>query len=324
VRRLLVASFLATVLAAACGARSSLYVEESTGGTGGAPQADASPEAAPDAPPDVPADVPLDVPADVPPDVPTGNCVEAGVTFIYVITAQNTLFRFYPPDGANGFSPIGQIACPGESTSPFSMGVDQLGIAWVVFEDGLLYRVSTADAGCTATPYKANQLGWTTFGMGFAATSTPAGESLFVAESSYDHVSLGLGTIDLQSFELSLIAPFTPPFTPPSFAVELTGTGDGRLFAFALDTPGPGSQVVEIEKATGDVISDVGLPGVGTNMSSFAFAYWGGDFYLFTADGGNGSPTVVNRYDPSDGSVTQVAVLGDAVVGVGVSTCAPE
>ena len=313
--RRLFATFFATVLVAACGARSPLFVGESNGGAaqggGGAGPVEAGTDAAPDVPPDVPPDT-------------QSSCVEMGVTYIYVITAQEALFRFYPPDGT--FTMIGDIGCPGEGAgaSPFSMGVDRTGIAWVVYEDGHLFRVSTATADCTATPYVPGQLGWKTFGMAFATTTPPTGEALFVAESDYSKVSKGLATIDLGTFDLSFIAPLTPPLSPPSFALELTGTGDGRLFGFALDNPGPGSQVAEIDKATGQVLSDVALPTVGISESSFAFAYWGGDFYLFTSDNGNAGPTVVNRYSPSDGSVLEVASLTDAVVGVGVSTCAPE
>jgi hypothetical protein len=52
--------------------------------------------------------------------------------------------------------------------------------------------------------------------------------------------------------------------------------------------------------------------------SALAFAYWGGDFYIFTSDGGS---TTVTRYDPGDGDVQVVATLSRTVVGAGVSTC---
>jgi hypothetical protein len=65
------------------------------------------------------------------------------------------------------------------------------------------------------------------------------------------------------------------------------------------------------------------LPGVDLG-GAWAFAFWGGDFYLFTAPGGNGTSSLVTRYRPSDGSVTQVAMApGVTIVGAGVSPCAP-
>lgn len=62
------------------------------------------------------------------------------------------------------------------------------------------------------------------------------------------------------------------------------------------------------------------LPGV-TQASGYAFAIWGGDFYLFTApfDG-----TIVTRFRASDGSIVQVATSPQVIVGAGVSTCAPQ
>jgi hypothetical protein len=325
VRRLL-ASFAATVVVAACGARTPLGVQ----GAGGAPLPDAAPpEAGFDAPPDVPQDVPADVPHDVPQDVPADvpppyDCVEAGITYIYVITAQNTLLRFDPPSAT--FATIGPINCK-DPTSPFSMGVDRQGIAWVVFQSGHLYRVSTLTASCEATPFVPGQLvagthPWVTFGMGFSANGVNAmGEALYVAESSYQHPSEGLATIDVKTFQISYIGPFPSTFTAE--AIEMTGTGAGRLFGFSLDFPGPGSHVTEIDKATGNFGPSFAVPSVGTSQSSFAYAFWGGDFYLFTAPG-NSSATVVNRLDPTNTAVVpQVAMLSDSVVGVGVSTCAP-
>jgi hypothetical protein len=43
---------------------------------------------------------------------------------------------------------------------------------------------------------------------------------------------------------------------------------------------------------------------------------------VFTSPDGNGS--VVTRYRPSDGSVTEVTKLTNVIVGAGVSTCAPQ
>ena len=53
----------------------------------------------------------------------------------------------------------------------------------------------------------------------------------------------------------------------------------------------------------------------------WAFAFWGGDFYMFHAPNGN---SIVTRYRPSDDSLTQVATLPSIIVGAGVSTCAPQ
>lgn len=69
------------------------------------------------------------------------------------------------------------------------------------------------------------------------------------------------------------------------------------------------------------------LPAVET-PAAWAFSFWGGDFYLYTAPDPLSDPsrtTNVTRYRPSDGSVdAQYMVnIGFRIVGAGVSTCAP-
>jgi hypothetical protein len=54
--------------------------------------------------------------------------------------------------------------------------------------------------------------------------------------------------------------------------------------------------------------------------TGWAFAFWGGKFYLFTAPTGS---TIVTEFDPTTLAQTTVASTGDIIVGAGVSTCAP-
>ena len=303
-----------------CGARSDLGLDEpaplydldsglpvAAQDSSAPPVVDAGPEAAPD----------VTVVDATPPPSMTGNCVEAGITYVYAVTEQAALYRFYPPTAS--FDLIGFLDCVGETSTPFSMGVDRSGIAWVEYADGTLFRVDTANAHCTLSPYPTDQLGWNTFGMGFAANMDDGGETLYVAESSYTHPSKGLGYIDFKGYALRIVAPFKPALFD---AVELTGTGSGHLYAFSLNSQNDGSKIAEVDPLLGTVKTVANLPTVGTANSSFAFAYWGGDFYLFTGPGGGGV-TEVDRYRPSDQSVVNVAILNDSVVGVGVSTCAP-
>jgi hypothetical protein len=304
-----------------------------TGGVGGAPLdagldalEDAPLDAPADAPEDAPLDAPLDAPTDAPDDVvdaapdvtPPNDCQDAGITYIYVMTEENALYRFYPPDLS--FAQIGTIACPGAgSTQPFSMAVDRQGKAYVVFKDGRLYNVSTATAVCTPTSFQVGQGGFNpTFGMGFSSNKNDPGETLFVAEAA---TTERLATIDTTTLALSIVGPFSSPLGK----AELTGTGDARLFAFGVQDPNPaivGSHLAEIDKSTAAVISDTVLPTVGVNIVAWAFAFWGGDFYFFTSK--NAGLSTVTRYHPDDGTVADVATLGKTIVGAGVSTCAPQ
>jgi hypothetical protein len=244
----------------------------------------------------------------------TGNCPDAGSTLIYVITQQNELFSFYPPTLA--FGRIGTIACPvTDGATPYSMAVDRRGIAYSVFTDGQLFRIDTANAACSATAYQARQMGepFYNFGMGYAGDQLS--EFLYVTDSRFGGYSTGLATIDTRSFTLSFIADFQPELP----RCELTGTGDGRLFAFCLPISGNGAELFEIDRGTARVIATNRLA-LGSYNYAFAFAFWGGYFWIFTSPGG---ASTVTRYDPQTLTETEVASLGSTIVGAGVSTCAP-
>jgi hypothetical protein len=152
--------------------------------------------------------------------------------------------------------------------------------------------------------------------MGFSHNSGDAGETLYVASGS----STGapgfpqLAAIDTRSLALRVIGEFNPIIDN----TELTGTGAGDLFGFYATDAGSG--IAQIDKANAQVFAESLLPGLFQGMG-WAFAFWGGDFYTFTAPNGS---TVVTRYRPSDQSIVQVAQTQELVVGAGVSTCAPQ
>ena len=101
-------------------------------------------------------------------------------------------------------------------------------------------------------------------------------------------------------------------------AAELTGTGDARLYGFFTGTP---VIVAEIDKSNAAILTQAPQPTVNIG-SGWAFAFWGGDFWLFTDPAGFSSQ--VDRYQPSSGMTTTVKTnVGTTIVGAGVSTCAP-
>lgn len=257
------------------------------------------------------ADVqPLDI---VIPDGPVPfDCVDAGITYIYVITEQNELFSFYPPTLA--FTKIGNIACPSNGATPFSMAVTRTGTAYSVFTDGHLFQLSTANASCKPTSFVADQHNFPTFGMGFAG-QLDAGDTLYVANSDVA-ANESLGTIDTNTFVLSPIGKFDMLVG----RCELTGTGDGRLFGLCMPLGGPGSALVQIDPATAHIMTYTHL-NTGNSNAAFAYAFWGGDFWLFTSPGG---ASTVTLFDPVAQTETAVATFGSTIVGAGVSTCAPE
>jgi hypothetical protein len=245
--------------------------------------------------------------------IPT-DCPDAGSTLVYVVTAENDLYSFYPPTLA--FSKIGTIACPNTKSTPYSMAVDRKGTAFSVFADGTLWQISTANAACKATSYVPSPQGtpFFNFGMGFVGTLTT--DTLYVCDANFGNVnSKGLADIDTTTFKRNFVANFQPELP----RCELTGTGDGRLFAFCLLTSG-GSEIAEIDPQTAKVIA-VNQLKVGNVNDAFAYSFWGGYFWIFHGPGGN---TTVVQYDPQTFAETNVTTLNRTIVGAGVSTCAPQ
>ncbi|MGO8993108.1 MAG: hypothetical protein ACLQVI_07255 [Polyangiaceae bacterium] len=281
---------------------------------------------------------PLDVNArDV---VPQVACADASDTLIYTVTTDQTgtnfrILRFDPSSAT--FTDIGALVCP-DPYEPFSMAVDRVGNAYVLYYDeaqassgiappGNIYRVDLNTAACEPTTYVPNAQ-FQSFGMAFSADDTGGGETLYIAsnDSNPNETTLPpgfLGAIDETTLALTDVGTFTPTVTE----AELTGTGDGRLFGFwAPNGPeSPGSAIVQINKTNAAIISQQLLPTV-TQGNGWAFGFWGGDFYLFTNPGGitgGDTTSIVQRYDPTTGTVTQVASYPQTIVGAGVSTCAP-
>jgi hypothetical protein len=299
--------------AAACGSRTGLLVPGS--------RPDAAVEDGTADAPDV-----LDAPEDLEdvedagfPDVPMIDiCPDAGSTLIYVITQQSDLYSFYPP--TLEFTLIGNISCSSSVNQPFSMAVDRQGIGYSVFNDGTLHRIDMANATCQDTAFVPGQDGFVTFGMGFVANTGDAGETLFVAEGNVVTPrpnSLGLANIDPTTLAFTFVTTFTPPIPGP----ELTGTGAGQLFGFYTNPTSSGSHIVQIDPTSGRILKDYPLI-TGMPDDGYAFAYWGGVFWVFTE--GDDESTTVTRYDPSTMSETNVTTMPEGVVGAGVSTCAPQ
>ncbi len=243
------------------------------------------------------------------------NCSQA-TQYVYTLAGDNSLYQFDPP--TLSFTLIGVLDCPTTGASPYSMAVDRNANAWVVFTDGNLYKVNTQNAACTATSFQPGQHGWTTFGMGFS-TDTPGGtsETLYVSESSLFNGgnTMGLGRIDTTTLQLVPIG----MYDQINARAELTGTGDARLFGAFEGMP---YVVAQIDKTNAHILSQAPQSAINyaPDSSNFAFAFWGGDFWLFV---GPGTSTDVFHYQPSVPSTTKVKTVSFEIVGAGVSTCAP-
>ena len=244
-----------------------------------------------------------------------GSACSVESQFVYVLDSEAKLYKFDPP--ALTFTPIGTLNCPaGFLDTPFSMAVDRNANAWVVYTNGALFKVDTKTAACSSTAFQPGQAGFVTFGMGFStegAGSTK--DTLFVSDSAMSGTTKGLATIDPQSLVLTPIG----MYDQINARAELTGTGDGKLFGAFEGSP---YVVAQIDKSQAKILSQapqtpVQYPPGGSN---FAFAFWGGSFWLFV---GPGTSTDVFQYDPQAGTTTKQKSESFAIVGAGVSTCAP-
>ncbi len=238
---------------------------------------------------------------------------------IFVVSSEKALLSFDPL--TSKFTLIGTLACPaGALSSPFSMAVARTGTAFVLYDNGNIFKVSTKDASCTTSGFKPNQGGFKTFGMGYVSDAAGSnGETLFIMDGSAAGVGSNKGLASVSGAgAVTPIGQFDGGLAGRSG--EVTGTGDGRLFGFFVDiTSASKTSVAEIDKTTGHVLSNV--PQTLPTINAWAFAHWGGSFYLFNGNGS--SPSRVDKYTPGVGTKQVVANAGYRIVGAGVSTCAP-
>jgi len=236
--------------------------------------------------------------------------------WVYALGIDGRLIRFYPD--MLRFEAVGTVDC-GEFSQTFSMAVDRDATAWVLYENGRLYRVSTTDASCEPTSFVPGQHDFEVFGMGFASNERGSeDETLFIAGGPVIGVGFGnatLGTLTTDSLTVS-------PIGLLDGSPELTGTGAAELWGFLPDT-NPMS-VQQFNKTDASTLQNFPLNPLGTGTPrAWAFAFWGGRFYMFLQTDAQPS-TNVWRLDPTNGNIDEVVHdSGFVIVGAGVSTCAP-
>ncbi len=263
-------------------------------------------------------------PADMPPGTPSrdDDCSDAA-KLVYVVDADAELSSFRPDTGV--FTSIGKLDCPtmgglpvpspiplpGLGGTPFSMSVDRDGTAWVLYDTGDLFRVDTKDASCTATTRVAGEAGFQIFGMGFASdTANSSAETLYIVNNGDG----SFGSLDTKTGAAKMLGTV-------GGAAELTGTGAGELWGFLPDTRPP--RIDLMDKKSGRAMRTISLAAIEGAPEAWAFAFWGGDFWLFLKRATDAS-TVVYRVNAQTGALsTSIPDSGRRIVGAGVSTCAP-
>ncbi len=253
----------------------------------------------------------------------SNGCSGAATDYVYVLSAQNDLYRFAP--NLKQFTKIGPLQCNAAGLQPNSMAIDRNADAYVNYfgiGGGVLFKVSTQDASCAPAAAITLPQGWTQVGMGYSTIGTSANEALYVnGVGGAGGGGTGLGLVDFGKGTVGPIGPFSGNLKGAS--AELTGTGDGRLFGFFTTTP---VYVAQIDKTSGATMTPVPMTGLPT-PNDWAFSFWGGHFYLYTSQGasGAGGGSNVTDYDPTSGNInlSYMTSIGFDIVGAGVSTCAP-
>jgi len=246
------------------------------------------------------------------------TCALQDVELIYVIDRNGVLFSFDPKKlPEDPFRRVATLECDTSSTVN-SMAVDRVGIAWLGYHNGKIHRASIIDGHCSASigaPRGAPK----TFGMGFVTDGPKTNtERLFLAGGPDDMHPRSLAKLDLLSPPptWSPVAPITIEGDHP----ELTGTGDGRVYAY-FPSPGRGF-VQELDRRTAKPVGTRwNLEGDAGHVSAYAFAQWGGVFYVFTTADGKSSVRAIHMKSGKQEVVRDG--LPNVIVGAGVSTCAP-
>ena len=182
-------------------------------------------------------------------------------------------------------------------------------------------------AACEPTTYVPNAQ-FQSFGMAFSADDTGGGETLYIAsnDSNPNETTLPpgfLGAIDETTLALTDVGTFTPTVTE----AELTGTGDGRLFGFwAPERPRKPRFSDRADQQDERRDHRAAASPDGHSRERLGLRLLGGRLLPVHEPGritGGDTTSIVQRYDPTTGTVTQVASYPETIVGAGVSTCAP-
>ena len=237
---------------------------------------------------------------------PEDDCVESS-DLIYTVDKNTQNMYLFDPNSSS-FSLLGSLPCDdwGWEGDPGSMGVSRNGFAYVRYSGGLLYEVDLTDLSCRESRFSEHNFG--AYGMGYATNhGNTWQDQLYIANNDT------IASLNVQDGQYRTIGHM------PSQS-ELTGNADGELWAFLpLEQP---AKLVQVDKNNGNIVESISISSFSLqDLDTFAFAYWGGDFYLFVRL--YGQSTNVYKVE-KDG--TQTMVLQDSglnIVGAGVSTCAP-
>ena len=102
---------------------------------------------------------------------------------------------------------------------------------------------------------------------------------------------------------------------------ELTGNSNGELWGFFPDPSAP--RVEKINKTNGTAATTFPETSLAGTPQAWAFAFWGGDYWIFLMKDSE-LATTVYQVDGTSGMIVGMTPTNTrTIVGAGVSTCAP-
>jgi hypothetical protein len=253
---------------------------------------------------------------------PGGDCADP-VLYVYLVSTDRVIWRFWPP--TLELTKVGLLHCkdPDVIEGPFSMAVDRHGTAWIVYRSGVLHELDLESGHCSESAYvpPSSNADFSVFGMAFTADPQASDEeTLYVRDGrTYDPGSepatRTLGRFDMKS------ATIVPLAQNPGGNADLSGTGDGKLYAFRKQPITGSAEIAEIDPKTGENLSLTSLGDL-TIGNAWAVAAWGGDIWMFTNEAE--ASTKIIRYRPATGAIDVMKTdIGPTIIGAGVSSCVP-
>jgi hypothetical protein len=243
---------------------------------------------------------------------------------VYVIDHDTFALSEFDP-ATKTFTDRGVPSCDW-TAPPVSMAIDRNGIAWIADMTGDIFRVDINNGlACTKTAWPP-ALMWFG-GMGYSTDQAGGdAETLFVVTGPFGGAQF---TGQLATIDMSMVTMDAPlqgfhvvdgsSLGSPGIWPELTGTANAELWGWFPDqTP----RLAKLDKTTGALGTTYAEATLAGNPTMWAFAQWGGDFWVFLLRDGETSTTVY-QIDGGTGAITSTTPTTRQIIGAGVSTCAP-
>jgi len=221
----------------------------------------------------------------------------------FVLSRGATLYNFNPTSLV--VTKVGKLAC--STLEPFTMAVSN-GVAYVLYQNGELFRVSLDTLNCVKTPLAPSRVG---FPSNIGLATLP--DSNLLAYGCLPSSQCGCDGALARTSDVTFYILNSPIAVKPSpqsgFPLDIKADAYGRLFA--CDAAGT---LLMMDAKTGALL---GRDETGVRAGSAnALLVWNRDLFLFTQQQGR-----VHKYDLQTHQASLVATIGDEIVGAGATPC---